>query len=80
FAYVPIQKGKIVDLCTGNGIVPLLLSTRSKADILGVEIQERLHDMAVRSVEYNKLDDQIQIIHDDLKNMPEKLGHNRYDV
>ncbi|PNB46194.1 SAM-dependent methyltransferase, partial [Pseudomonas sp. GW456-E7] len=53
FAYVPIQKGKIVDLCTGNGIVPLLLSTRSKADILGVEIQERLHDMAVRSVEYN---------------------------
>ena len=27
FAYVPIQKGKIVDLCTGNGIVPLLLST-----------------------------------------------------
>ncbi|MGG1249008.1 tRNA1(Val) (adenine(37)-N6)-methyltransferase [Bacillus spizizenii] len=80
FAYVPIQKGKIVDLCTGNGIVPLLLSTRSKADILGVEIQERLHDMAVRSVEYNKLQEQIEIIHDDLKNMPEQLGHNQYDV
>lgn len=30
FAYVPIQKGEIIDLCTGNGIVPLLLSTRSK--------------------------------------------------
>lgn len=24
FAYVPIQKGNIIDLCTGNGIVPLL--------------------------------------------------------
>jgi tRNA1(Val) A37 N6-methylase TrmN6 len=60
--------------------VPLLLSTRSKAEILGVEIQERLHDMAVRSVAYNELQNQIQIIHDDLKNMPEKLGHNRYDV
>jgi tRNA1(Val) A37 N6-methylase TrmN6 len=60
FAYVPIQKGKIIDLCTGNGIVPLLLSTRSKASF-GVEIQERLYDMAVRSVEYNNCSKQIQI-------------------
>ncbi|WP_016936515.1 tRNA1(Val) (adenine(37)-N6)-methyltransferase [Bacillus siamensis] len=80
FAYVPIQKGNIVDLCTGNGIVPLLLSTRSKADITGVEIQERLYDMALRSVEYNGLGGQIRLIHDDLKNMPERLGHNKYDV
>ena len=27
FINVPFQKGKIVDLCSGNGIVPLLLST-----------------------------------------------------
>ena len=47
FAYVPIQKGNIIDLCTGNGIVPLLLSTRTKAAITGVEIQERLYDMAL---------------------------------
>ncbi|MEC2176512.1 methyltransferase domain-containing protein, partial [Bacillus amyloliquefaciens] len=79
FAYVPIQKGNIVDLCTGNGIVPLLLSTRSKADITGVEIQERLYDMALRSVEYNGLGGQISLIHDDLKNMPDRLGHNKYD-
>lgn len=45
FAYVPIQKGEIIDLCTGNGIVPLLLSTR-RLPITGVEIQERLFDMA----------------------------------
>jgi tRNA1(Val) A37 N6-methylase TrmN6 len=80
FVYVPIQKGNIVDLCTGNGIVPLLLSTRTKAAITGVEIQERLYDMAQRSVEYNGLAHQIDIIHDDLKHMPVRLGHNKYDV
>ncbi|MCS0543114.1 hypothetical protein NXY55_24355, partial [Aeromonas veronii] len=37
FVYVPIQKGKIIDLCTGNGVIPLLLSRRSKAEITGVE-------------------------------------------
>ena len=74
FAYVPIQKGNIIDLCTGNGIVPLLLSTRTKAAITGVEIQERLYDMALRSVEYNNLQKQIHLIRDDLKNMPQVLG------
>lgn len=80
FAYVPIQKGEIIDLCTGNGIVPLLLSTRSKASITGVEIQERLFDMAKRSVEYNQLAHQIELIHGDLNDMPERYGNHKVDV
>lgn len=67
FSYLPIRKGKIIDLCSGNGIIPLLLSTRTKAKIVGVEIQERLADMAKRSVAYNQLEDQIEIIEYDLK-------------
>ncbi len=80
FVYLPIQKGKIIDLGTGNGVIPLLLSTRTKGKIIGVEIQERLYDMAKRSVEYNGLADQIEIIHGDLREAPQKLGHNRFDV
>ena len=38
--------------------------------ILSVEIQERLSDMAERSVRLNGLEEQIQVICDDLKNMP----------
>ncbi|MCB2490384.1 SAM-dependent methyltransferase, partial [Listeria monocytogenes] len=48
FSYLPIRKGIILDLCSGNGIIPLLRSTRTKAKIVGVEIQERLADMAKR--------------------------------
>lgn len=80
FAYMPIQKGNIVDLCSGNGIIPLLLSTRTKGKIVGVEIQERLYDMAARSISYNKLESQIEMIHGDLKEMPEVLGYGKYEV
>jgi tRNA1(Val) A37 N6-methylase TrmN6 len=80
FAYVPIQKGNIIDLCTGNGVIPLLISRRSKAKIAGVEIQNKIYDMAKRSIEYNKLTDQIQVINGDIKEMPKVLGHGKFDV
>jgi tRNA1(Val) A37 N6-methylase TrmN6 len=80
FAYMPIQKGNIIDLCTGNGIIPLILSTRTKGKITGVEIQERLYDMAVRSITYNDLNNQIKLIHGDLNDMPKHLGYGKFDV
>lgn len=80
FVHVPYWKGNIIDLGTGNGIIPLLLSTRTKAQITGVEIQERLYDMAKRSVSYNQLNEQIQVINGDLKAMPEELGYGKFDV
>ena len=80
FAYLPIQKGNIIDLCTGNGIIPLLLSTRTKGNITGVEIQERLYNMAVRSVEFNQLTNQIHMINGDLKDMPDQLGKGKFDI
>lgn len=80
FVYVPIQKGNILDLCCGNGIIPLLLSTRTKGMVTGVEIQVRLFDMAVRSINYNELQHRLHMIHGDIKEMPKTLGHGKYDV
>lgn len=80
FVYLPIQKGKIIDLCSGNGVIPLLLSKQTKAMITGVEIQERLYDMALRSFAYNQMDERLQMIHGDLKEMPDRLGHGTFDV
>jgi tRNA1(Val) A37 N6-methylase TrmN6 len=80
FVWVPIQKGKLVDLCSGNGVIPLFLSARTKGSIMGVEIQERLYDMAVRSIEYNHLEDRLHMIHGDLKEAPKQLGFEKYDV
>lgn len=80
FCYVPIQKGKIIDLCTGNGVIPLLLSERSKAEITGVEIQDRLYDMALRSAQLNERQEQLQFIKDDIKKVVPNLGKGKFDV
>lgn len=80
FVYVPIQKGNLLDLCSGNGVIPLFLSVRTKGKITGVEIQERLFDMAERSIKYNGLEDRLQMIHGDLKDMPVHLGYGKFDV
>jgi tRNA1(Val) A37 N6-methylase TrmN6 len=80
FVYVPIQKGNIIDLCSGNGVIPLFLSTRTKGNITGVEIQERLFDMATRSIHYNQLSDRITMIHGDIKEAAQTLGYGKFDV
>lgn len=80
FTYVPINKGNILDLCTGNGAIPLLLSKRTKGSIIGLEIQNRLVNMAIRSVHLNKLESRIKIVEGDLKERQKELKQSYYDV
>ncbi len=80
FTYVPVRKGRLLDLCTGNGIIPLLLSKRTYGTIYGLEIQERLANMAARSVNLNDLSDQINIIQGDLKESQRELHQSNFDV
>ncbi|MCT4778286.1 MULTISPECIES: tRNA1(Val) (adenine(37)-N6)-methyltransferase [Exiguobacterium] len=80
FVWVPIQKGKLVDLCAGTGAIPLFLSYRTKGTITGVEIQPRLVDMANRSIAINELDGRLNIVEGDVKTAASQLGHARYDV
>ncbi|EDL63774.1 tRNA1(Val) (adenine(37)-N6)-methyltransferase [Bacillus sp. SG-1] len=80
FASIPKRKGKIIDLCSGNGVIPLMLSNRTSVPITGVEIQERLFEMANRSIEYNKLGNQISMIHGDIKDMPARFGNDKFDA
>ncbi len=64
-----IKSNKTLDLCTGSGIIPILLSAKSKAEKLyGIEIQEQVYDIARRSVILNNLEDRIEIINGDIKN------------
>lgn len=70
----------VLDFCTGNGIVPLLLSEKSKADkVFGIEIQENVSEMAKRSVELNSLEGKVEIMTGDLKNAEEIFGRETFD-
>lgn len=79
FCSVP-ARGRIMDLCTGNGVVPMLVSTRTRAELWGVEIQERLADMAARGVAMNGLEDRIRILRGDLKEIHKTVGTGTYDL
>ena len=61
------KQNKILDLCSGNGVIPLLLSDKGQNKIVGVEIQPPLVDMAKRSITYNQLSTQIEMLQLDLK-------------
>ncbi|QWU16320.1 tRNA1(Val) A37 N6-methylase TrmN6 [Paenibacillus sophorae] len=79
FASVP-PRGRVLDLCTGNGVIPLLLTTRTAAVIEGIEIQPRLADMARRSVVMNALQEKITIYEGDLRTLHLAAGYGVYDV
>ncbi|MFR7590698.1 MAG: tRNA1(Val) (adenine(37)-N6)-methyltransferase [Longibaculum sp.] len=58
---------EIVDFGTNNAAIPLLLSRRTDKKIIGVEIQKEAVDLAIKNVQLNDLQDQIEIVHSDIK-------------
>lgn len=79
FARIP-KRGKIVDLCAGNGAVGLFISSRTSATITGVEIQARLADMAQRSIQLNQLETQLNILNIDLKETTQYIDKDSIDA
>ncbi len=60
---------KVLDMGTGTGILPILLSAKTEAShFSALEIQEDSADMAKRSVLLNDLQDKIEIVKGDIKN------------
>jgi len=81
FAKKTKKNAKIVDLCTGTGIIAILLSAKTSAKhIIGVEIQEHIAEMAQRSVEMNNLADKIDIINEDLMNLKNMIVAGSIDT
>lgn len=72
---------RVLDLCTGTGIIPLLMSAKTKAsDFTALEIQEESADMASRSVALNGLDDKIKIVVGDVCKAVKIFGGASFDV
>lgn len=80
--FVTINKNieKILDIGCGNAPIPLILSTKTDAKIIGVEIQKEVYELAKESIEYNKLENQIEIYNDDINILQEKLPIGSFDI
>lgn len=77
-----IKKGaKVIDLGTGNSIISILLSGKTQiSEIVGVELQESVYDMAKRSIKLNELDEKIKIINENIKNLKNLYSQNSFDA
>ena len=80
FCSIRKKDKKILDLCTGNGVVPFIVSLRTKSIIEGVEVQKNIYDMAVKSNEKNNLTDQISFYNFDVKDFCTKDKYDSYDL
>ena len=80
--FVRVRPGEnVLDMGTGNGIIPVLLSAKTEArHITGLEIQEDTAEMARRSVAHNHLEDRIDIVTGDIKEAAELFKPAFFDV
>ena len=80
--FASVKAGETVaDLCTGSGVIPILLSAKTRArSFVGIEIITEVAEMARRSVLMNGLSDRIEIINDDIKNAPDMFKNDAFDV
>jgi tRNA1(Val) A37 N6-methylase TrmN6 len=80
--FVTLNKkiNKIMDIGCGNAPIPLILSTLTTADIIGVEIQKESFDLAIESVKINNLENRIKIINEDINELYKSLESDSIDV
>lgn len=57
---------RILDLCSGNSAIPLILTTRANCKIDAVEIQEEIYDLAIKSIKYNNLEHNITVFNQNI--------------
>ncbi|MBD7913905.1 tRNA1(Val) (adenine(37)-N6)-methyltransferase [Clostridium sp. Sa3CUN1] len=75
------NRHRVIDLCTGTGIVPFLIYGKYKPkEIIGVEIQEDMVEMANRSSKYNEVENIVKFINADLKDTGFLKSLGTFDV
>lgn len=79
FVKPDLKDKKILDLCTGNAPIPIILSKNTNYEITGIEIQKEIYDLACKSIKINNINN-INIINDNLKNLKNYFPGNNFDI
>ena len=82
------SKNNIVDLCSGSGVIPVIMSAKKKYNkIIGVELQKEMFELLKENIEINKLEEKIIGINEDIKNIDnikeelmQNIGCNKVDI
>ena len=75
------KKHRVIDLCTGTGIVSFLVYGKYKPqEVIGLEIQDDMVEMANRSSKLNDTSDIVKFVQGDLKDKALLDSLGRFDV
>lgn len=80
FVTLSTKANKILDIGTGNAVIPIILTTKTNAIIDAVEIQKEVFELGVKSIKYNDLGDKINIYNIDIKDYSDNLESDIYDT
>ena len=78
FVKINYSDKKLLDLCTGNAPVPIILSTKIK-NIWGIELQKPIYEMALESLKMNNITN-VELINDNVKNYQNYFPGNNFDI
>ncbi|MBN2300257.1 MAG: methyltransferase [Acholeplasmataceae bacterium] len=69
FIKIPARSKTVADFGTGVGALILYMSKKTKANIIGIEIQDERFSQAQKNITLNHLDHQISCLHHDVREL-----------
>ncbi|MCM1053059.1 MAG: methyltransferase [Ruminococcus sp.] len=80
--FVKISKNDqtLLDLCSGNAPLPLILASRTNLSITGVELQKDIYNLALESIKYNHLENRITMLNENVKVTNNYFPGNNFDI
>lgn len=75
------KEARVLDLGTGTGIIATLLCGKTELkEIIGIEVQKEVCEMAHRSIQLNGLENKFKVINRDILNLDKTMGESTFDV
>ena len=80
FVNVNYKDKLILDLCSGNCPIPLILSLKTKAKIYAVELQKEIYELGIKSIKINNKEQQITLLNEDVLNLKNVFSNDLFDI
>ena len=78
FVNINFRAKNIIDFCSGNAPIPMILSTKFNKNIVGVEIQKDIYELGVKSIKYNNIKN-IELLNMDVNELPSYFDY-KFDI
>ena len=80
FVEVRLRDKKIIDLCSGNCPIPLILSEKTNIPIYAIELQKEVYELGIKSIKINNKENQITLLNEDVCNLKKIFPGDTFDL